>query len=228
MGRDLTDGDLADGDLAALCPEAHATERARWCGQLAEYAELLRRWGRRMNLVAEGDLPYLASRHLAPALRLRPLLRSLPHARILDVGSGGGLPAIPLKIALPDAAMTLVESRRRRCSFLREAVRTLGLEHVEVRNQRLEGSGLGGGLPDDMRHTVATLRAVAVTPELTQALRPWMAPGAFLVSTLPPGGSGAPIGCGPDLLMEGGAGDEEGRHDGGPLGAAVGYGLWRL
>jgi len=173
-------GDLSRAEIHSLCPDATAAECDRWRGQLAEYGRLLSHWGHRVNLVAEGDLPYLGARHLAPALSLRPLLRSLPHHRVLDVGSGGGLPAIPLKIALPEMALTLVEGRRRRCSFLREVVRSLGLRDVRVLNQRLEmGPGEGGG------HALATLRAVAVTPELVGSLRPWLVPGSFLVSTLP-------------------------------------------
>lgn len=223
---------LTEGDLAILCPEVTAAERACWCGQLAQYGDLLQRWARRMNLVAEGDLSYLAVRHLAPALRLRPLLKSLPHERILDIGSGGGLPAIPLKITLPGSALTLVEGRRRRCSFLRQVVRGLGLDRAEVRNQRLEG-----GSPIAAGHTVAILRGVAVTAELVADLRPWMTPGAFLVSTLAP--AGRHHARGPELLLarQARAVELQGRDTAaaaatpraaGALGAPVTCGLWRL
>jgi len=220
---------LTGADLGVLCPGAADAELDQWCGQLAHYGDLLQRWARRMSLVSEGDLPDLATRHLAPALRLRPLLMSLPHERILDIGSGAGLPAIPLKITLPSSALTLVEARRRRCSFLREVARSLDLERTEVRNQRLErGSAIEPG------HTVAILRGVAVTAELAADLRPWMAPGAFLVSTLAPESRRSV--AGPDLLLEGDVApwesEERGTANGAPvagaLGAPVRYGLWRL
>lgn len=233
-------GDLTARELEILCPDAGAAARALWREQLALYGELLRRWARRMSLVAGGDLSHLGERHFAPALRLRPILRALPHAHVLDVGSGGGLPAIPLKIVLPDMALTLVESRRRRCSFLREGVRALGLQDVEVLHQRLEdgdphgagsaeGPGNGCGdvegvsperTPGSGRYAAATLRAVALTPALTDALRRWLAPGAFLISSLPPRARSA-AGAARLLL------DRSPACSGGP-GQGVRYGVWRV
>ncbi len=106
--------------------------------QLDRYMALVRQWAPRVNLVAIPDLSVFMERHVAPALGLVSIIKSLPHARLLDVGSGAGLPGIPLAIALPGSTVVLVESRRRRANFLKHAVRTLGLVNTSVVCTRVE------------------------------------------------------------------------------------------
>jgi 16S rRNA (guanine527-N7)-methyltransferase len=93
--------------------------------RLASYFELLQRWNEKINLTSLGDTDESVDR-----LIMEPLAaaRFLPRGgRLIDIGSGGGSPAIPLAIALRTSALTMVESRGRKAAFLREAVRTLGL-----------------------------------------------------------------------------------------------------
>ena len=104
---------------------------------LRSYASLLYGWSGRMNLISPKDRYQLATKHFLPALAMAPVVESLPHEKVLDFGSGGGLPGIPLKIMLPETDFILLESRRRRANFLREVVRKLGLKGVEVVNERL-------------------------------------------------------------------------------------------
>ena len=96
-------------------------------GKLGEYAALVRHWAPRLDLVSPGDLERLEERHIADSLRLAPLLDELPKGPCIDVGSGAGLPGIPLAIARPGRAWRLLEPRGRRAAFLEEVVRSLDL-----------------------------------------------------------------------------------------------------
>lgn len=141
------------------------------------YVDLLLRWSPRLDLVSTGDQsqPRLVRRHVDDALRAAPWVRSLrPGDLAVDVGSGAGLPGVPLALAAPHVRWRLVEPRRRRAAFLEEAVRELGL-NAEVVVARVED------LADDpefaRRHRLATARAVAAPARAFGLLRPLLAPG---------------------------------------------------
>jgi 16S rRNA (guanine527-N7)-methyltransferase len=108
--------------------------------QLAHYLTQLERWNRTINLTSLPLQDY-------PALTLERLifepLRSVPVFKTgllqwVDLGSGGGSPAVPLRVALPAARLTMVESRSRKVAFLREVMRTLALSGVDVLWKRVE------------------------------------------------------------------------------------------
>lgn len=121
---------LADG-LADMHLELRADTRAR----LLAYLELLAHWNRAYNLTAVRDPAEMVSRHLLDSLAALPFL----HGRTLaDLGSGAGLPGIPLAIARPDLVVTLIESNGKKARFLREAVRALPLPNVTVRETRVQ------------------------------------------------------------------------------------------
>jgi 16S rRNA (guanine527-N7)-methyltransferase len=80
----------------------------------------------------------LAVRHILDSLAALPILAPLPRARAADIGSGAGLPGIPLAIALPDSHFSLIEPSGRRCRFLENQRVLLGLSNVEIMQQRLE------------------------------------------------------------------------------------------
>jgi 16S rRNA (guanine527-N7)-methyltransferase len=105
--------------------------------RLLEYAHLLARYDR-ANVIGTRDLDGILLAHVLDSLSCF-LYTPLFDARSLaDVGSGGGLPGIPLKIMKPDLATTLVESTGKKARFLRYAVESLSLENVEVANVRVE------------------------------------------------------------------------------------------
>jgi 16S rRNA (guanine527-N7)-methyltransferase len=138
---------------------------------LAAYLNLLEQWNRVHNLTGIRDRAELVNRHLVESLALKPFVRG-PEAA--DVGSGGGLPGMPLAICLPDIAFTLIESRRKRASFLRHVAAELALENVEVAHARAEQVTTG---PFD----TVLARAVAPPAELLAVTRPLVAPGGRLV-----------------------------------------------
>lgn len=118
--------------------EAHGV-RVSWIqlGQLAGYVSLLRQWNAKINLttLTSGDaaLDRLLVEPILAATFIEP--RS---AHLVDLGSGGGSPAIPLKIMRPDLRLTMVEVRARKSAFLREVARHLGLEATSVATSRFE------------------------------------------------------------------------------------------
>ena len=103
--------------------------------QLGEFYSLLTHWNERLHLVAPCPPEEFAVRHVLESLML---LAHLPqHAKVADIGSGGGLPIIPCLIARPDLEATLIESSRKKTVFLREALTRLGLR-AGVVAQRFE------------------------------------------------------------------------------------------
>ena len=183
-GRRILENELEDmaALLCHLCPEVPGDERASWHCLLREFAVYLYERSEQMNLVAPGDRPYLVAKHLVPSLLIRSAVLCLPHDRIVDLGSGAGLPGIPLKICLPSADFVLVESRRRRANFLREVVRRLGLKRIQVVAQRLEEWAKVTEGPVDL----VVARAVTKPATLLALVRPILGPQGFLLATMGP------------------------------------------
>lgn len=108
---------------------------ARALAELRIYHELLREWNQRVNLISRQDTDRIVSYHFVDSLAVLPLIPV--RATVADLGTGGGLPGIPVKIVRPDITLLLVESVRRKVLFLDEAVRRLGLQRTSVLNLRL-------------------------------------------------------------------------------------------
>lgn len=100
--------------------------------------------------------------------------------RVADVGSGGGLPGIPLKIALPGLRMTLVESDQKKAGFLREAVEVLQLEGVVVEARRAEELGRDAG--HRASYDVVVTRAAAKAPVAAEYCMPLLRVGGVLLA----------------------------------------------
>lgn len=119
--------------------------------RLVRYAELLERWSERHNLVSFASRGELVERHILDSLAAAPLLEG--SGRLLDIGSGAGLPGVPLLAVRPLWGGVLLEPRQKRWAFLRTTVRELQLE-AEVTCSRYQD--LGDCLPFDL----ITIRAV--------------------------------------------------------------------
>lgn len=147
---------------------------------LAAYLELLARWNGKINLTAlDVDGP---SDEAIDRLIIEPLVAA-EHIRpsetfCIDVGSGGGSPAIPLKLAVPRLRVMLVEAKVRKSAFLREAVRQLGLSSVEVENRRFEELLGRAGLIESA--DLVTIRAVRVDRTLLGGIAGLLRPGGRL------------------------------------------------
>ncbi|GAB3736868.1 16S rRNA (guanine(527)-N(7))-methyltransferase RsmG [Luteimonas pelagia] len=147
--------DLASGLDALGLPAGLA-------GPLLAYRDLLARWNRAYNLTAVRDPADMVGRHLLDSLALAPHLAPIAArgGRLADLGTGPGLPGIPLAIALPGLRVTLVESNGKKARFLREAVRTLGLGNATVAESRIEALAAPGAFD------VLTARALATIPRI--------------------------------------------------------------
>jgi 16S rRNA (guanine527-N7)-methyltransferase len=105
-------------------------------GRLDAYVEILRVWNKRVRMLGDRDPSAIYRKHIPDCLALVPFLPTL--GPIVDIGTGAGLPGIVLTCVRPDMECWLIESRRRRVSFLQEVKATLGLEHAVVVEGRAE------------------------------------------------------------------------------------------
>ncbi len=138
----------------------------------AAYLDLLAKWNRRMNLTALAVDP--PSEAAVDRLLLEPLVAArhvlLSDRHLLDLGSGGGSPAIPMKIAAPWLRLTMVEVREKKAAFLREAARALQPPEVVVEAKRIEELEPSGSVD------VVSLRAVKVNDQIKSRLLTWPSP----------------------------------------------------
>ena len=123
---------------------------------LLAYLDLLARWNRTYNLTAVRDPREMVSRHLLDSLAMEPFLDGIDS--LADLGTGPGLPGIPLAIARPGLRVTLVEANGKKARFLREAVRQLQLGNASVAESRIEAFDARG------RFDAITARALATLP----------------------------------------------------------------
>ncbi len=148
-------------------------------GLVGDYLARLLAMNERMNLTAIVDPAEAWTRHAEDALSLVPMLAELPKgARVADVGSGGGVPGIPLAIAFPDLPFSLIESTRKKAGFLQDMARALDLRNVTVLPERAEYIG-----ESRMRGTfdAVTARAVSKLSLLVPLTAPLLRDGGRLL-----------------------------------------------
>ncbi len=106
--------------------------------QLASLEELYRLWNDRINVISRKDIDQLAVRHVLHSLAIAKVCRFRAGARVLDVGTGGGFPGIPLAILFPEARFTLVDSIGKKIRVVEEVARAIGLQNVTPLHARVE------------------------------------------------------------------------------------------
>ncbi len=124
---------------------------------LRNYAALLREWNAKLNLISRKDVENFEAHHLLHALSPLKVLKFADRVRVLDVGSGGGLPGIPLAIAFPRAQFFLLDSMEKKIKALRDMVERLGLKNVQIVHKRAEQL--------ESKFDYVTGRAVATLPD---------------------------------------------------------------
>jgi 16S rRNA (guanine527-N7)-methyltransferase len=153
--------------------------------QISIYIDLLLRWNARINLTAIRHPEEIVTRHFGESFFLarhlfpksgtdhRPLTTDHRPPRVLDIGSGAGFPALPLKLWAPHIHLTLIESNNKKAAFLREVARALTLTNINVITDRAE---VLAARPDFTRAEVVTLRAVehfeTILPQAVTLLAP--------------------------------------------------------
>jgi 16S rRNA (guanine527-N7)-methyltransferase len=147
---------------------------------LTTFLQRLLETNRAFNLTAITDLDQAWRKHVLDSLSLLPLLRAQPDlGHIADVGSGGGLPALPLALALPDHSFTLVEATGKKASFLTDVSHELGLRNVVVVAERAETFGQGAGRA---RFDAVTARALSRLPVLLELTLPLLRVGGVCLA----------------------------------------------
>lgn len=149
--------------------------------QLSAYLDLLVKWNARTNLTAIREPEEMVRRHFGESLfaGLQIAQRISPNATLLDFGSGAGFPGLPIQLLLPHLQVTLAESQGKKASFLREAVRTLGLT-TEVWPSRVEAMPEVAGTP--RQFDVVTLRAVDNMEQAMLEARRRVKPNGWLLA----------------------------------------------
>jgi 16S rRNA (guanine527-N7)-methyltransferase len=161
---------------AVALAQAHGVSlEGELADKLAAYLDLLLATNAEFNLTAVIHREEAWVRHIADSLSLAPELRTFAReSKVIDVGSGGGLPGIPLAIAFPSMQFTLLESTGKKAHFLEQTAHKLGLSHVRVVSERAEDYAQGKGRE---RFDVATSRAVSRLPVLLELTLPFVRVG---------------------------------------------------
>ncbi|MBM3770257.1 MAG: hypothetical protein FJW27_03040 [Acidimicrobiia bacterium] len=166
--------------IARLAHKAGIALDRRQLEQLTIYLNVLQRWNRAINLTSldvealpDGALERLVFEPLLAASALTE-----PRGKWYDLGSGGGSPALPMKVAVPAVPLTMVESRSRKVAFLREAIRLMGLSQVDVVGLRIDR--LAGQVAAQVASAV-TIRAVRVDQDVVRTIRHLLSPSGQVV-----------------------------------------------
>jgi 16S rRNA (guanine527-N7)-methyltransferase len=149
---------------------------------LDHYRTLLLDWNQRVNLTAVRDPAAFETLHLVDAVGILRAVdqATLASSRLVDVGSGGGLPGLPLAVLAPGLRVTLVEATGKKVAFLEAAVAALDLAGVDVRHGRAEDLAHQPDLREQF--DIATARAVAPLPALVELCLPFLRPGGRLLA----------------------------------------------
>lgn len=160
-----------DTGLAALGLDLSAEQR----GRLLDYVALIAKWNQVHNLTAIRDATRMVTHHLLDSLAVLQAIDA-PARRLLDVGSGAGLPGIPLAIARPQWSVTLIDSHHKKGAFLAQAVGELGIANARVVVDRVEAWA-----PDE-RFDAVISRAFSDLPEFAQLAGRLRSPGGELLA----------------------------------------------
>jgi 16S rRNA (guanine527-N7)-methyltransferase len=126
--------------------------------QFADFAENLKEWNKKINLISRNDVEHLYERHILHSLSIAKIISFKKNTIVLDAGTGGGFPGVPLAIMFPEVQFILVDSIRKKINTVQEICNAVGLKNVETINERVEKV-------DTRCHFVVT-RAVATLSEI--------------------------------------------------------------
>ena len=152
----------------------HIAASSQQIENLTDYLKLLQKWNRSYNLTAISEPAKMVSYHLLDSLSLMPLL--LRANKVLDVGSGAGLPGIPLAIAMPETIWVMLDSNARKTRFIRQAIAHCGLHNAQVVQSRVQDYHA----PDSLDFIVS--RAYAPLAEFCGSVAHLLGPDTRLVT----------------------------------------------
>ncbi len=145
--------------------------------QLKTFIDLLLEWNVKINLISRKDCANITEKHIRESLWFCHRMIIGKACDILDLGSGGGFPGIPMKIALPSVNMYLLESKRKKAYFLETAIKQLNLRDTKVICDRAENMSFS-----DQRYDLIVCRAVAALDKLWLWSEPLLRPKGKLAA----------------------------------------------
>ena len=158
-------------EIGAVCAALALAATQDQIAKLVAFLALLQKWGSIYNLTAIRDDAGMLTRHLADSLAVVPAVsRRAAGGRLLDVGSGGGLPGVPLAVMLPNFAVTSVDAVGKKAAFVRHAAATLELPNLRALHARVEH------LPASPGFAIITARAFAPLADLVRLTQPLLQP----------------------------------------------------
>ncbi len=170
-------GHASVGQLVAeKAPAGAASLSTQQVKSFDRYADELVKWNSKVNLTAITKPREIAIKHFVDSLALLPYLSVTD--RLLDIGSGAGLPIIPLKIMLPDVAMVAVDAVAKKIHFQRHVIRLLSLTHIEALHSRVEELHRSHG----QQFTLITSRAFTRLDRFVELAAPLLAEGGVLIA----------------------------------------------
>jgi len=146
--------------------------------QFGIYAIELLKWNQKINLTAITDPLEVAVKHFLDSMAPVPIIPS--DASLLDIGSGGGFPGIPLKICIPPLSVTLIDSSRKKISFLKHVIRTLGLHNIVASHIRAEDIPKEAALPNT--YDVIISRALSFTGTFIHKALPLLSKDGIMIT----------------------------------------------
>lgn len=147
--------------------------------RFATYLALLQLWGKKINLTTRLKTSEVILFHFLDSLAGAPILEASPAARVVDLGAGAGLPSLPLKFALPELRVLLVESVLKKVAFCQEAIRATDVTKVEAIWGR--GEELGARSDHHRAYDWAVSRALGSSADVAKLALPFLAPGGRLL-----------------------------------------------
>lgn len=146
--------------------------------KLAKFCTLLKEYNEKFNLTSIKDDDEIYEKHFADSLKGEEFF--FENAKVLEIGSGGGFPSVPLKIARDDLDFTLIEATGKKCSYLKTIGKELGFENFEVLNGRAEELGKKEEYRE--KFDIVTARAVAGLNVLCEYCLPFVKTGGIFVA----------------------------------------------
>jgi 16S rRNA (guanine527-N7)-methyltransferase len=148
-----------------------------------KYKDLLKEWNEKINLTAIEDDKDIIIKHYIDSISILPFI--LPEIKrekttIIDVGTGGGFPGIPIKVSCGKTDVTLLDSLEKRIKFLNEVIKELNLRDIKAIHGRAEDFGVKEGFRES--YDIATARAVANLPVLLEYCLPYVKIGGIFIA----------------------------------------------
>lgn len=159
-------------NLRTTCAQNGVALGEHHLAQLEKFSELLLEWNKKINLVSRRDAENVFITHILHSLTILFKLDIPEHSKVLDLGTGGGLPGIPIKIIRPDLSLTLLDSTQKKINVVRAIVKELGLEGADAVWGRAEE--LGNDKKFMKRCDLVLARAVAPLRDLVKWSIPFL------------------------------------------------------